>query len=158
MEGTADIGIFWGNAATGDLRVIPCYSDRLVVVTSKSHPLAQFDRVRFAQVLEHELIEQEVAGAMQEMLIRQAALQGKVLKSHIRVAGYDAVCRLVQVQLGLGIVPESYAARLSPKLGVVAVPLDEEWVHRYYKICARSTDSVSAATRLLLEYLIKRPA
>lgn len=158
MEGTADIGIFWGNVATGELRVIPCYSDRLVVVASTNHPLAQFDQVRFSQVLEHEMIEQESGGAMQEMLFRQATLQGKVLKSHVRVAGYDAVCRLVQGQFGLGVVPESYAARLSPKLGIVAILLDEEWVHRNYKICARATDSVSAATRLLLEYLIKRLA
>ena len=40
LEGSADIGIFWADVATAGLRVIPCYSDRLVVVASRSHALA----------------------------------------------------------------------------------------------------------------------
>ncbi|MCC6193629.1 MAG: LysR family transcriptional regulator [Burkholderiales bacterium] len=156
VDGTADLGIFWGDAPTNGMRVIPCYSDRLVVVASANHPLARFDKLKFAQVLDHELIEQEAAGAMQAMLVRQASMQGRVLKSHVRVMGYDAVCRMVQAQLGLGIVPQNYAARLSPALGVVAIALDEDWVDRGYKIGARGADALSPATKLLLDYLVTR--
>lgn len=154
LDGSADIGIFWADVATADLRVIPCYSDRIVVVASRSHPLAPEPEVTFAQVLEHELIEQEPDSAIQALLTKHAALQGKVMRTHIRVAGYDAVCRMAQAQLGLGIVPNSYAARLSPALNVVVLSLAEDWVDRYYKICVRRTEELSVAGRLLLDHLI----
>jgi DNA-binding transcriptional LysR family regulator len=105
-------------------------------------------------VLDHEMIEQETASAMQALLTRQAAQMGRIMKTHVRVAGYDAACRMVEAGLGVGVVPQSYAARLSPALGVVSIMLDEPWVDRYYKICVRSTDQLSVATRLLLDHLI----
>jgi DNA-binding transcriptional LysR family regulator len=154
LERAADIGIFWADVQTSDLRVIPCYSDRLVVVASKAHPLAALPELCFAQVLDHEIIEQEPESAIQALLTKQAALQGRVMRTHIRVAGYDAVCRMVQAQLGLGIVPKSYADRLSPALGVVTIPLKENWIDRYYKICVRRTEELSVAARLLLDHLI----
>jgi DNA-binding transcriptional LysR family regulator len=154
LEGSADIGIFWADVPTGELRIIPCYSDRLVVVAGKSHPLAASDTLKFGQVLDHEIIEQEPESAIQALLTKKAASQGRVMRTHIRVAGYDAVCRMVQAGLGLGIVPSSYAARLSPSLDVVPIALDEDWVDRYYKICARRTEELSVAGRLLLDHLI----
>lgn len=154
QEGNADIGIFWGDVEVADLRVIPCYSDRLVVVAHSGHALAALPEVSFAQVLDHEVIEQEQNSAIQALLTRQAAQQGRVMRTHIRVAGYDAVCRMVQAQLGLGIVPNSYAARLSPALSIVAIPLAEPWVDRFYKICVRRTEELSVAGRLLLDHLI----
>lgn len=154
IDCVADIGIFWGELPTPELHVIPCYADRLVVVASSTHPLAILDKVTFSQVLEHELIEQEAASAIQALLVRQAAILGRVLKTHIRVVGYDAVCRMVQAGLGLGIVPHSYANRLSSALNVAILPLDESWVDRSYKICVRSTEQLSVATRLLLDHLI----
>lgn len=154
LDGSADIGIFWADVATADLRVIPCYSDRLVVVANAKHPLAFCSEVHFSQVLDHEIIEQEPESAIQALLIKQAAAHGRVLRMHVRVASYDAVCRMVQAGLGLGIVPSSYAARLSPALNVREIPLAEPWVDRFYKICVRPTADLSVAGKLLLDQLI----
>jgi DNA-binding transcriptional LysR family regulator len=126
----------------------------LVVVATESHPLASCTQVSFVQVLDHEIIEQEPGSAIQALLTKQAAVYGRVLRTHVRVAGYDAVCRMVQAQLGLGIVPNSYAERLSPALKIFAIPLAEDWVDRYYKICVRRTEELSVAGRLLLDHLI----
>lgn len=154
LEGTTDIGIFWGDVPTGPLRVEPCYSDRLVVVAARSHPLGMRESVRFAEVLAHELIEQEAGSAIQALLARQAALLGAVPRTRIRVAGYDAVCRMVEAGMGIGIVPHSYAARLSSAMNVAAVALQEDWVDRHYKVCVRGLEQQLVATQLLFEHLV----
>ncbi|CAG9182940.1 LysR family transcriptional regulator [Cupriavidus pampae] len=153
MDGTTDIGIFWGDIAAPHLTVVPCYSDRLVAVVPARHPLSTVDTVRYADVLDHEMVEQEASSALQALLVRQAAELGITPRSHVRVAGYDAVCRMVQANLGVGIVPHSYAARLSPTAGIVSINLQEQWVDRHYKVCVRDLEQQPVATRLMFQHL-----
>ena len=105
-EGAADLGIFWGEQAVDDLKVMPCYVDRLVVVAPQSHPLAGRGKLRFEELLDHDLIMQEPYSSIQGLVERLATAAGRVVRSRIRVAGFDAVCRMAQAELGIGIVPD----------------------------------------------------
>ncbi|WP_223552522.1 LysR family transcriptional regulator [Pseudomonas sp. BF-R-01] len=156
MEGSTDIGIFWDDIPTGQLKVIPCYSDRLVAVVGAGHALASCESVRYCDVLDYEMIEQEATSSIQSLLLRQAAQLGLAPRTHMRVAGYDAVCRMVEAGLGVGIVPHSYAARLSADGGVKSISLLESWVDRYYKICVRDLEQQPVATRLMFQHLTGR--
>lgn len=153
MDGAADIGIFWGEVATGSLKVVPCYSDRLVVVVAGDHPLAAVECASYADVLDHELIEQEAGSALQALLFAQAAKLGITPRTHMRVSGYDAACRMVQAGLGVGIVPHSYAVRLSPASGLKIVSLQETWVDRHYKVCVKELEHQAVATRLMFQHI-----
>ncbi|WP_454733657.1 MULTISPECIES: LysR family transcriptional regulator [Cupriavidus] len=152
-DGATDIGIFWGDVPAPHLKVVPCYSDRLVAVVPAGHPLAAHEAVRYVDVLDHEMVEQEATSALQALLLRQAAELGITPRTHVRVEGYDAVCRMVQAGLGVGIVPHSYAVRLSPQAGVVALGLLENWVDRHYKVCVRDLEQQPVATRLMFQHL-----
>ncbi|RYF52908.1 MAG: hypothetical protein EOO27_27505, partial [Comamonadaceae bacterium] len=152
--GACDIGIFWGDEPTGALRVSPCYVDRLLVVAPLDHPLASAGSLKYSDVLEHELIEQEPGSAIQTLLAKHANAHGTVMRSRIRVAGYDAVCRMVEAGLGIGIVPSSYAASRCASSQVKTIPLDETWVDRTYKICFGQDEHQASATRLLLDFLL----
>jgi DNA-binding transcriptional LysR family regulator len=152
-DGVTDIGIFWGDLPTGSLQVEPCYSDRLVVVARHDSPLASMDTLRFSDVLAYDLVEQESGSAIQALLARQAAMLGLVPRTRMRVAGYDAVCRMVEAGMGIGIVPHNYAARLSPSMGVVGLTLHEDWTERQYKVCVRDLDNQLVATRLMFDHL-----
>lgn len=154
-DGITDIGIFWGDLPTGSLQVEPCYSDRLVVVARDDHPLAAMDTLHFAEVLAYDLVEQESGSAIQALLARQATMLGIVPRTRMRVAGYDAVCRMVEAGMGIGIVPQNYAARLSPAMGVVGLALNEDWTERQYKVCVRDLDNQLVATRLMFDHLTK---
>lgn len=153
LDGVTDIGIFWGEVATGPLRVEPCYADRLVVVAAHDHPLASVETLHFADVLGYDLVEQESGSAIQALLAHQAAMLGIVPRTRMRVAGYDAVCRMVEAGMGVGIVPQNYATRLSPAMRVVGLPLQEDWTERQYKVCVRDLDHQLVATRLMFEHL-----
>jgi DNA-binding transcriptional LysR family regulator len=153
-DGSADIGIFWGELPTGPLKVVPCYSDRLVAVVAADHPLAGRESARYADILDHEQIEQEAGSALQALLFAQAAKLGITPRAHMRVSGYDAACRMVQAGLGVGIVPLSYAAaRQLPAAGIKTISLQETWVDRHYKVCAKDLEQQPVATRLMFQHL-----
>jgi DNA-binding transcriptional LysR family regulator len=153
IDGSADIGIFWGDVPSGSLKVVPCYSDRLVAVVAADHPLAALESARYTEILDHELIEQEAGSALQALLFAQAAKLGVTPRTHIRVSGYDAACRMVQAGLGVGIVPHSYAIRLSPTTGLKTISLQEAWVDRHYKVCVKELELQPVATRLMFQHI-----
>ncbi|WP_133647056.1 LysR family transcriptional regulator [Paraburkholderia flava] len=152
-EGAAEFGIFWGDQPVDGLTVVPCYVDRLVVVVPQGHALVGRRNVTFVDLLDHALILQEPYSSIQNLTERLAAEAGRTLKSRIRVAGFDAVCRMAQAGLGIGIVPDYFVTDRAAAMHIAEVPLDEAWSNRLHKICVRERDEMSVATRLLVEFL-----
>lgn len=155
MDNIADIGIFSGALPTGDLIVHPCSTDRLVVVVPAGHNLAEREGVSFAELLGYDLIEQEPRSSIQTLLLKNAGQLGCVVRSRVRVGGFDAVCRMVEAGLGLGIIPDRLAAKLSPVMEISTVALQEDWAVREHNICVRDDVALPVAARLLLRYLLE---
>jgi DNA-binding transcriptional LysR family regulator len=154
MDNSADISIFSGELPTGDLSVYPCFRDRLVVVVPVGHELAEREGVGFAELLRYDLIEQEPRSSIQTLLLKNAGELGNIPRSRVRVGGFDAVCRMVEAGLGLGIIPDRLAAKLGPVMDIVIVALEEDWAVREHKICVRGNADLPVATRLLLRHLL----
>lgn len=152
-EGSADLGIFWGEQAVDDLTVMPCYVDRLVVVAPKSHPLAGRRKLRFDELLDHNLIMQEPYSSIQGLVERLATAAGRVIRSRIRVAGFDAVCRMAQAELGIGIVPDYFVNDRAQAMQITEIALDEPWANRLHKLCLRKDEEMQKATCLLADFL-----
>jgi DNA-binding transcriptional LysR family regulator len=152
-EGAVEFGIFWGDQPVDGLKVMPCYVDRLVVVVPQDHALAGQRKARFVDLLDHSIILQEPYSSIQNLTERLAAEAGRTLRSRIRVAGYDAVCRMAQAGLGIGIVPDYFVTGRATAMHIAEVPLDEPWANRLHKLCVREHDEMSIATRLLVEFL-----
>jgi DNA-binding transcriptional LysR family regulator len=75
------------------------------------------------------------------------------LKMRIRVNGFETVCNMVEASLGVGLVPERCAKRYVAAGQVTAVPLDEKWATRNWKICVRDPASQPPPVRMLVEHL-----
>ncbi|MCP3469063.1 LysR family transcriptional regulator [Bradyrhizobium sp. CCGUVB1N3] len=155
MDNSADIGIFSGDLPTGELVVHSCFKDRLVVVVPAGHTLAKRDGVGFAELLGYDLIEQEPRSSIQTLLLKNAGGLGNIPRSRVRVGGFDAVCRMVEAGLGLGIIPDRLAAKLGPVMDIAIVALEEDWAVREHKICVRNDAELPVATRLLLRHLLE---
>ena len=152
-ENAGDIGIFDSNVSSRELWVRSCYADRLVVMVPQGHPLAACAEVRLAELLDHELIGQERRSAVGLLLQRGAAVLGRVPHVRIRVDGFDTVCSLVRQGLGAGIVTAGCGSLLAAAMGLVAVPLAEEWAAREHRLCVRDPDDLPQVARLLLHHL-----
>jgi DNA-binding transcriptional LysR family regulator len=153
-ENEADIGIFSENSPTHGLTVYPYHRDRLMVVVARDHPLAERERVRFADLFDYDFIDQQRNSSIEMILLRAAASLGRTLKGPIRVSAFDATCRMVEAGLGVGILPDHFVMRMSG-MAVRALHLDEPWAEREHKLCVLDPEGLPHAARLLLQHLIR---
>src|SRR5262249_13058090 len=104
-EGVADIGIVAGTVDVGALTTYPFRSDRFVLVVARDHALARRAKIAFAEVLDHDFVGLDRASALQRFLAGKAARVGRPLRLRVQLRSFDAVCRLVERNVGVGIVP-----------------------------------------------------
>ncbi len=152
-EGVADLGIVAATVDASTLATYPFRKDRFVLVVARDHPLARRDKIAFAEVLDHDFVGLDRASALQRFLADKAARIGQPLRLRVQLRSFDAVCRLVECNVGIGIVPESTARRVANR--IVAVELTDPWAVRELTICIRSFDDLPPYARQLVEHLRK---
>ena len=159
-DGSASIGICWDAADLSGLDVRGYRHDHLAVVAHASHPVAQRQSVRFAEVLDHEFVSMPALSAVQVLLARAAAVEGKLLAHRVQVSNFDAALRVVRANLAISVVPQEVALPFADIAPVRVVPLSDTWARRRFAICFRSGAALAPAARLLVDHLagLARPA
>ena len=87
-DGTADIGIVAGEAGAGDLDLIPCGRERLVLVAALNHPLAHNKKVGFRETLPFDYVALLETSAIQALLDQAAQVARQPLKIRVQVGGF----------------------------------------------------------------------
>ena len=152
-EGVADLGIIAGTVDAGSLETYPFRKDRFVLVVANDHPLAKRKRIGFADVLDRDFVGLDRASALQRFLADKAARIGRPLRLRIQLRSFDAVCRLVERNVGIGIVPETTARRVVPAMAITAVDLTDAWALRDLTICVRDLEKLPTYARELVAHL-----
>jgi DNA-binding transcriptional LysR family regulator len=152
-EGVADLGIIAGTVDAGTLETFPFRRDRFVLVVARGHPLARRSRIAFADLLGHDFVGLDRASALQRFLADKAARAGEPLRLRVQLRSFDAVCRLVERGVGIGIVPETTARWATRTMAIVSVPLSDAWAVRDLAICVRSFRELPTHARQLVEHL-----
>jgi len=78
---------------------------------------------------------------------------GRPLRLRVQLRSFDAVCRLVECKVGIGIVPETTAQRVAKTMAIAVVPLTDSWAVRELTICIRGMDDLPLYARQLVEHL-----
>jgi DNA-binding transcriptional LysR family regulator len=154
-EGVGDLGIVAGTVDTGRLETYPFRSDRFVLVVPKGHPLASRPSISFAEVLEHDFVGLDRASALQRFLAGKATRIGRPIRLRVQLRSFDAVCRMVEAGVGLGIVPETTARRAARTTAIIPVELEDAWAARDLTLCIRSLKDLPTSARQLIEHLRK---
>ena len=157
-EGSASIGICWDAADLSGLQTRNYRSDHLAIVAHESHPVAQLPNVRFADVLSYEFVSMPALSAVQVLLARAAAVEGKTLAHRVLVSNFDAALRVVRANLAISVVPREVAAPFAQTAPVCTVPLSDAWAQRRFAICYRDEQALSPAAQLLVQHLARASA
>ncbi|CAG2157894.1 HTH-type transcriptional activator CmpR [Cupriavidus yeoncheonensis] len=153
-ENAADIGCFADlGAAPHGVVTLPYREDDLVVVVSRGHRLARRKKLAAPEVLEHYLIGLQTGSYINMQLLRVAGQLGVPVKFRMQVNSYDAVCLMVESDMGIGILPVSLARRYAKTIGISVVGLDAPWAHRKLNLCIRSYEGLPVAARQLVDHL-----
>ncbi|WP_092972058.1 LysR substrate-binding domain-containing protein [Ralstonia sp. NFACC01] len=152
-QGRADIGIVNDAVDLSGLETFPFRHDRLVLVTARDHPLADRRELAFVETLQEDFVGLTGDNALQAYLAGHAARAGHRLKYRVRLRSFDAVCRMVERNVGVGVIPEHAAIRLQRSMGIRRVRLTDAWATRLLRICVRHFDDLPVFARQLIEHL-----
>jgi DNA-binding transcriptional LysR family regulator len=152
-EGVGDIGIVAATVDPTPLETYPFRHDRFVLVVGRDHPLAGWRKIAFTEVLDHDLVGLDRASALQRFLADKAARAGRPLRLRVQLRSFDAVCRMVECNVGIGIVPETTARRVAQMMAIVPVALTDSWAARALTICVRRLDELPPYARDLVAHL-----
>jgi DNA-binding transcriptional LysR family regulator len=156
MDGTGDIGIVAGTVEFGGLRTFPFQSDRFVLVVGCGHPLASRSHIGFAEVLDYNMIGLDRASAIQRFLADKASRIGRAIRLRVQLRSFDAICRMVECNVGVGIVPETTVRRIERNMAISTVQLSDSWALRELTICVRDENSLPPYARQLVDHLRAR--
>ncbi|WP_373377101.1 LysR substrate-binding domain-containing protein [Cupriavidus nantongensis] len=155
QEGIVDIGIIAGNVRTEGLEVMPYRRDRLVLATALSHPLAERGRVDFIDTLDYDFIGLPEDSAIHNFLKRAAADLQRTLRWRVQVSNFETACRMIEANVGVGVLPETTARRHARAMALRIVQLDDEWAERQLQICVADLDALPLFARKLVDLLVE---
>jgi DNA-binding transcriptional LysR family regulator len=153
-EGQIDIGIVAGHVRTENLEVLPYREDRLALVVPLGHALAQSRSTDFEQTLDYDHVGLHESSAIHAFLRQVCDGLHRRLPLRIQVGNFEAACRMIEANVGVGILPESAARRHAQSMGIRIVPLNDEWSLRALLICMRKLDALPGFARDLVDLLV----
>jgi len=152
-DGTADIGIVAPTVEIAGLETLPFRTDRFVLVVAPSHPLRAARRIPFSEVLDFDFVGLDRTSALQRFLSEKAERIGRRLKLRVQLRSFDAVCRFVECNVGIGIVPATTAERHAKTMSLCRIELADDWAVRNLTICVRREADLPIYARDLVRHL-----
>ncbi|SDM03868.1 LysR family transcriptional regulator [Pseudomonas indica] len=157
LDGSTDLGIIAGPVQAPGLQVLHFSTDRLVLAVPVGHELAARERVKLHDTLAFQHIGLHEGSTLLSFLRERVEHLGEQLSLRIQVSSFEAVCRMIEAGVGIGIIPESAARRHSRTMRLAVVELDEPWAVRERSILVRELEALPGSIRALIATLRQEP-
>ena len=156
LDGIADIGVFADGTPTAGLETHIIGQDELVVVCSKSHSIKNRKSISFEECLDYDFVGLNRGSSLLELTSRQAERLSKQMRLRIQVRSYDAMCQMISVNLGVGILPLQACAPQIKAMDLKVIRLEDAWAKRNLLLATKEHGRQSPASILLIEHLLQR--
>ena len=153
-EELSEIGIVARKVRTDGLEVLPYRHERWVLITSPEHPLAARKTIRFEETLDFEYIVLPENSTTQVLLAEAVGATDRVLKVRVQAANFAVVTRMVEANLGIGIMSESIARQSVKHSRIKVVTLSDDWAKFVMQICVKDRKALPGYARDLLNLLM----
>jgi len=153
-DGNADVGIVMEGGVMDGLRIEDYKEDRLCAVVSNDHPVRASEAL-FDELLEFDFIGLDSNALQTSLMMSAATMSGKHLKMHTLVQSFEALCRMVDARLGIGVLSEVVAQSYIASLNIRPIRLNDAWVQRKVMLCTRH-GRLDGPTEELLAFLMSR--
>ena len=150
-DGEADMGIFADNVPSSGLEKYLYRRDRLVLLVPADHPLASKAEISFDETLEYDFVGLNQGSSLLQRLTEAAAGLERALRLRIQVSSFDAICRMIEAGLGIGVLPEGAVREGNTALR--AIRLSDGWAHRSLWLGVRSRTALGPEAVKLLDHL-----
>lgn len=154
--GTAELGIISGHVRSEGLEVIDYADIRLALVVPAGHELAGRKRVAVSETMRYEHVGFHEISPTHSFVDRSVSALHLPLRGRIQAAHLDSLCRLVEANLGIGIVPEPSAHRYAQLMQIKVIALSDPDARFTQRLCARKFSELSGYARQLVELLMEQ--
>jgi len=154
-EGAADLGVCYVGDAAPALQSLAYRPDRLALVVPERHPLARETAVAFADTLVFDHVGLHANSSIYVAMHQAALTAGRSIKLRIHVTGLDAMCRMIQNGLGIGVMPLRAFELMQGGIGskLRSITLSDTWAARELRLVARDFSTLPVAARSLVRHL-----
>lgn len=154
-EGIADIGVISGLVRADGLETIPYRKDPLVLAVPVDHPLAAHGHLQFSQALAYDFIGLDARSATHFFLQQEVSQVGRTMRQRIQVGSFDAMCRMIEADVGIGVLPELAARRHANSQRIKTIQLTDDWTVRELRICMRKRAELPVFARELVDFVLQ---
>lgn len=152
-----DIGIVSDAVDLAGLETFVFREDHLVLVVPRGDALARRRRAALREVAGREFVGLTGSSPLQELVSHHAKRLGRRLAYRVRVRHLEAVCRMVEQGIGVGIVPQTVAARCARSMKIARIALSDDWAVRNLMVCVRRREDLPSNAQLMLRHLLAAP-
>jgi DNA-binding transcriptional LysR family regulator len=152
-SGEVDLAVIVEGPDVSDLQVARYRHDQLAVVMRADDPMAEQAPLRFADLLERDLVGLEGSSTLTRLLEAHAAELMRPMALRVQVRSFEAVCRAVEAKLGIGVLPLAAARGFSEALKLKVEPLQDDWATRAMQLVTRSAAKADTPLAALVGHL-----
>ncbi len=158
VDGTADLGIISGEVNNSGLEAICFSTDRLMLAVPADHPLVDRKTIRFKKTFDFEHIALHDGSTLLDFLRRQFRRGGYDRNLRIQVRSFEAMCRVIEAGVGIGVVPESAAKRHIQTMDIKLLEIEDKWAVRERSVLVRNRQALPRSAQTLINMLIQAGA
>lgn len=158
IDGSTDMGIVAGEVNAPGLEALLFSTDTLVLVTPVGHPLAHRRSATLDEIAQYPMVGMHEGSTIVNFLREQYEHNGRVLPLRIQLYSFESICKMIELGVGIGIVPDSAARRYNASMALCLVPIAEPWVARKRSILLRTGMAISHCTQLLIDAIKQEQA
>ena len=157
MNGAIDVGLIAGNPHVPGLRLVPYRIERVCLLMSSSHPLANKKEMSFSDAIRWPMIHAETLEHIIPIIDDMASKLGIKLLHPLSCPSFDVQAYYV-AQTDIGIAPtiESAAHMYQQAHPGHIAHLSDDWARNQLYICTKEIGGNSAATTALIQLMVAR--
>lgn len=152
-DGSVDLGVIGYFQPTDRLQVRPYRRVPLMLVVPRAHPLAGRSEIRFAEVLEFDLITLMEGTAIHSWEVEAGARIARKPRLVMEVTTYESMRKMVQAGLGIAVMPAPNIIPYKELFGLCAIPLSDSWAAMDLNLIFKEAWSHAPGLAQLIEHL-----
>lgn len=154
LDEVADVGVAVAKDSPPGLENWHFADDALHVICPAGHPLVSAEeKVTWSKAADYPLISVRLGGALDSIIRDRSKRLVDGLKPRMTVSSVDAACRLVEVGLGIAVLPASMLKAYAGSSRFQSQPLSESWARRSLSIYAPRKKPRPIAIDLFVQHL-----
>ncbi|KGT47538.1 hypothetical protein GW12_14500 [Acinetobacter sp. HR7] len=157
-SGTAKLGLISSFFPAPELQTLEFSDDPLVLICPQQHELNQESKLKLADCLNYPFVGLMQYHSLQQSIETQARLLNCEIQYRLRLPNFAAIAQVVANGVGIAIMPQRAAQRLSRLYAFKQIKLTGNWANRKLLLAAKNFDELSTAYQHFSQFLLSTDA